>query len=163
MFKDLHQLALQTPLTLMVSAEGDLLTLTILPRQDAAKSASHGIDRSALAQPLQLTGTPEELSVEFVTLLGRYCTERASLTEQLQATEAVLKAAKEAAATKAATTVRGGKAKPASVTSKPHTQEVEFDDHGEGDDEASPASTTAPDGPAAKPEPTQATDNLSLF
>jgi PRTRC genetic system protein E len=168
MFKDLHQLALQTPLSMMVTAEGELLTLTILPGKQANTTATDGIDRTALTQPLQLTGTPDELMAEFSILLGRFGAERLSLSQQLDAAAAVIKAAREAAQTKASNAVRPkGKPTFTRTPAKPPTQQVELGE-GDGEDETEDGTADGTDAPAStatetKPAVTSATDNFSLF
>ena len=164
MFSELHHLALQTPFTMMVTAEGELLTLTVLPRKDT-RAASDDTNRAALAQPLQLTGTPDELATEFTGLLTTYRSSRTSLIEQLQVTEAVLKQAKDAAAKKATTPAATQKSTRTPVNQRPPEQQVELvasadDDTSDGDDETPdpPAGATATD-----PAPAKADDNFSLF
>ena len=161
MFSDLHQLALQTPFNLMVTAEGELLTLTVMPRKNP-KTADDDISRAALSLPLQLTGTPVELEAEFTTLLMNYRSSRASLAEQLAATDAVLKQAKDDAAAKAKTPQARPKSIRTLVNKRPGAAQVDLgvdegEETGDGDDATPTTATTST--PAADVKP----DDFSLF
>jgi PRTRC genetic system protein E len=71
-------------------------------------------DAEALAIPLVLTGTAEELDAQFVGLLQSYAEEHQSLAEQLEATRNILEAAKKDASKKAEGAIR--KSAPAKMT-----------------------------------------------
>ena len=68
-------------------------------------------DAEALAIPLVLTGTAEELDAQFVNLLRSFADEHQSLAEQLEATRNILEAAKKDASKKAEGALRKGTAK----------------------------------------------------
>lgn len=107
--------------TMTPATDGDI-TITVIPtaKKDAEK---------ALATPIQLTGSPEELDAEFAALISRTATTRKSLAEQLDATEAVLEAARKDAssnATKAVKKVNTAvkeKAAPASLISEEENED----------------------------------------
>lgn len=84
--------------TMTPATDGDI-TITVIPtaKKDAEK---------ALATPIQLTGSPEELDAEFAALISRTATTRKSLAEQLDATEAVLEAARKDASSNATKAVK---------------------------------------------------------
>ena len=94
--------------TLSSGREGTI-TVTVRPTLKDAK------DAEALAIPLVLTGSAEELDAQFVGLLQGYAEERQSLAEQLEATRNILEAAKKDASKKAEGAIRKGA--PAHVTS----------------------------------------------
>lgn len=93
--------------TLSSSREG-AITVTVRPTPKDAK------DAEALAIPLVLTGTAEELDAQFVGLLQSYAEEHQSLAEQLEATRNILEAAKKDASKKAEGAIR--KSAPAKMT-----------------------------------------------
>jgi PRTRC genetic system protein E len=84
---------------LVVGREGTI-TVTVRPTPKDAK------DAEALAIPLVLTGTAEELDAQFVGLLRSYAEEHQSLAEQLEATRNILEAAKKDASKKAEGAIR---------------------------------------------------------
>lgn len=107
LFKQLHSLAQQSGGTLMFTIVADKsgkLTVAAMPKSDQ-KDASE----SGLLTPLVLTGTPEELDLEFVQCLTEFTGQRQSLVDQLAQTNAALSAAKGKAVDKAK-----GAVKPAS-------------------------------------------------
>lgn len=116
----------------------------------------------ALSQPLVLTGTAAELDAEFVSSISSYTSTRVDLKAQLEATEAVLKAAKEESAGKAvkAITKQGNNA----VTVKPKgstSESVMDDEEGGGDDEEEGLGNGAiAPAPAATPAATLASGNI---
>jgi PRTRC genetic system protein E len=87
--------------TLSSGREG-AITVTVRPTLKDAK------DAEALAIPLVLTGSAEELDAQFVGLLQGYAEERQSLAEQLEATRNILEAAKKDASKKAEGAIRKG-------------------------------------------------------
>ena len=93
--------------TLSSGREG-AITVTVRPTPKDAK------DAEALAIPLVLTGTAEELDAQFVDLLQSYAEEHQSLAEQLEATRNILEAAKKDASKKAEGAIR--KSAPAKMT-----------------------------------------------
>ncbi|ANJ76450.1 PRTRC system protein E [Ralstonia insidiosa] len=106
LFKQLQSLAQQSGGRLMFSIVADKsgkLTVAAMPKSDQ-KDASE----SGLLTPLVLTGTPEELDLEFVRCLSEFTEQRQSLVDQLAQTSAALNVAKGKAVDKAK-----GVAKPA--------------------------------------------------
>jgi len=89
----------------IVADKSGKLTVAAMPKSDQ-KDASE----SGLLTPLVLTGTPEELDLEFVRCLTEFTGQRQSLVDQLAQSKAVLNAATEKAASKAK-----GATKPASA------------------------------------------------
>ncbi len=98
----------------------------------------------ALSQPLVITATADELDTGFVEVLEQYQKARLSLQEQLEATTAVLDAAKKSEEKKAVKALTN-KPSPA-VKEKITPKSSDNDDHGDGldehGDEAENASTT---------------------
>ena len=104
MFKELYELAKQGGVTLSVTTEGDLLRVIVMPE---------GGVNPALATPLLLVASPEELDNGFSEVVNSFTAKRTSLKESLEASLLVMDAAeKEAvkkpveATTKAATPVK---------------------------------------------------------
>lgn len=138
---------------------GAQLAVTIVPIQDGTLTvivmpSSTGNKDAALATPLSLTGTPEELDAEFATLLSSYVGARKSLIEQVEATTTVLEAAKNASQKKATDALTGKGAKSKSQPTSPVEEPA-----GEEEDEAT--DDTPPETPAA-PAPA-ATDTTNLW
>ena len=131
--------------TLVSNANGTI-TVTVIPKSNKGSENS-----AALNTPLSLTGTPEELDAEFVSILSKYTDSHKSLAEQLETTEAILEAAKKEAATKATKAVTKGKTS-GQATSEPDEEEVEEVEGGTNTGSQS-GSATATDGsaPAAGP------------
>lgn len=121
----------------ITSNADNTLTVVVMPNGEGA-----------LAQPLALTGTASELDAEFVESASTYVGARKSLAEQMEATAAVLAAAKQESATKAAKAIT--KSATAS-TVKDKTAPTKSDPDGEDDEggETPPASNEAPAAPAA--------------
>lgn len=140
MFKELFELARASgPLTMAVSADTPpgQMTVVVIPRSGDAK------DEPALATPLSLTATPEELDAEFTTVLASYQCQRQSLAEQLAATNEVLAAAREASVHKGSKAATKALAKPrGSVAAGDSTAGDEPDDD-DGGDAAQTPSTNA--------------------
>lgn len=91
MFQALFPLLQQGQVTLVLNANADG-TITAMVSQKA---------EGALATPLTLTATPDELDADFATVVGTFGQQRKSLAEQLEATNAILQAAEKASANKA--------------------------------------------------------------
>ena len=124
--------------SLVLNADGTI-TVTVLP-----KGKKEG--ENALNTPLSLTGTAEELDAEFAETLAKYNGTRLSLAEQLEATNAILEAAKQEASKKATTAVKkGSKAStPASpAASGDNDEDDENPEDSSGDSSTPPASTAA--------------------
>ena len=132
MFKELFELARASgPLTMAVSADTPpgKMTVVVIPKSGDAK------DEPALATPLSLTATPEELDAEFTTVLASYRGQRQSLAEQVAATNEVLAAAREASVqkgSKAATKALAKPNAPAATTASTTGEEPDDDDGGDG-------------------------------
>lgn len=103
-----------------INADGTV-TVTVVPKAKEGQEAS-------LSTPLSLTATLEELDAEFASVILSYVTKRTSLSEQLEATQTILDAAKQDAAKKVAES-KGKKSLPA-----PSVNSVSGDD-GDGDDD----------------------------
>ena len=132
MFKELFELARASgPLTMAVSADtpSGKMTVVVIPKPGDAK------DEPALATPLSLTATPEELDAEFTTVPASYRGQRQSLAEQVAATNEVLAAAREASVqkgNKAATRALVKPNAPATTTAPTTGDEPDDDDGGAG-------------------------------
>jgi PRTRC genetic system protein E len=147
MFVPLQQLLSQSPsLSLSITGQGNNLTVVVMPKPTAGDSA-------ALAQPLRLTGTAEELDAGFVEALTQFSTARLSVVEQVEATKAVLEAGRKESAAKASSAIR--KAGKPSTASAP-APSSDDDDLGE-----SATSSTSNDGaPAATADVGQSAINI---
>lgn len=63
---------------------------------------------TALAQPLALVATPQELDAEFVTVLNKYAVDRLSLQQQVEVTATIIADAKKEELGKAAKAIKAG-------------------------------------------------------
>ena len=91
MFQSLQSLLAGGTLALSLTGNPDgTITVLVVPKGEGA-----------LAQPLALTATAAELDAQFAECVSSYVTARKSLTEQMEATAAVLAAAKQESAGKA--------------------------------------------------------------
>jgi len=161
MFKELFPMAAKGPFSLLLSADesSGLMTVVVVP-----KTSDSGRDVPALAMPLKLTATAEELEAGFVQALASYATRRTSLDEQVAATNEVLDAARAASVKKGAEAVTkaGAKAAPrASARPVAGAGNAEHDDDGDGsavEEASTPASgdtetkATTPVGGAGVPD-----------
>lgn len=162
MFKELFPMAAKGAFSLLLSAdEGNgLMTVMVVP-----KTTDGGKDVPALAMPLKLTATPEELDAGFVQALTSYSTARTSLDEQVAATNEVLEAAKAASVKKGAEAVTraGAKAAPkASAKSASSSGGAEDDGEGGGNDDEAPAAEPG-GGEAKQAAPVAGTGLPDLF
>lgn len=135
MFKELFELARASgPLTMAVSADTPpgQMTVVVIPRSGDAK------DEPALATPLSLTATPEELDADFTTVLASYRGQRQSLAEQVAATNEVLAAAREASVQKGSKAATKALAKP-KPSSSAATASMAGDERDEDDDDGGDA------------------------
>ena len=91
MFQSLKSLLAGGNLTLSLTGNADdTITVLVVPKGEGA-----------LAQPLVLTATAAELDNQFADCISSYASSRKSLAEQMEATAAVIAAAKQESATKA--------------------------------------------------------------
>jgi PRTRC genetic system protein E len=150
MFKELFPMAAKGPFSLLLSADegSGLMTVVVVP-----KTSDSGKDVPALAMPLKLTATAEELDAGFVQALASYATRRTSLDEQVAATNEVLDAARAASVKKGAEAVSKAGAKSAPRTAARPVGDAEHDDDdGEVsavDDASTPAQAPVANGPKA--------------
>ena len=128
MFKELFPLAAKGSFSLLLSADegSGLMTVVVVP-----KHSDGGKDVPALAMPLKLTAAPEELDAGFTQAVLSYSTHRASLDEQVAATNEVIEAAKAAAVKKGADAVTKAGTKPAQRGTAPKA--AADDDHADGE------------------------------
>jgi len=139
MFQALAQLlSSSSHVDLLVSGNGDEMTVTVIPKVTDAKAA-------ALKTPLSLTGTPAELDEGFALALTTYSTARKSLADQVAQTAAILDAAKKQEAAKAVKNAPKA-AKPAAVSIDDLSEE-----EGEGDDQTESSCEATSD--TSKPDP----------
>lgn len=111
MFKKLMELAQQGDFTLAVRAvPNDKTLLTVI----VAPLAKEGQD-PALSQPFRMTGTVDELEANFASTMDRFIGAREALTEQLDATLAILEEAKKNSAKKATDALHGKARKAAAA------------------------------------------------
>jgi PRTRC genetic system protein E len=132
MFKELFPLAAKGSFSLLLSADeaSGLMTVVVVP-----KHSDGGKDVPALAMPLKLTAAPDELDAGFTQAVLSYSTHRASLDEQVAATNEVIEVAKAAAVKKGAEAVTkaGAKTQRAAAPKAATGDDDADDDHG-GDD-----------------------------
>lgn len=110
MFEELYAMALDTPLTMVLSADEKTgrLTIHVIPKP------TDNNKEPLLGKPLSLTATPAEFDEGFVAALKKFRGNRQSLAEQVEATCNVLEAAKAAQSKKAGNAVSNA-ARPAAT------------------------------------------------
>lgn len=148
MFKELFELARASgPLTMALSADmpPGQMTVVVIPKSGDAK------DEPALATPLSLTATPEELDAEFTTVLASYKGQRQSLAEQVAATNEVLAAAREASVQKGSKAATKALAKPKSSSSSASASTAADESDEDDDDRGDAAQTPSADARSATP------------
>lgn len=106
----------------------------------------------ALAAPIALAATPQELDSEFVSVMAGYAVERTSLQEQLAVTATLIAAAKQDAAAKGTKALQG-KAAPALSAQAASAGVGDDDEAGNGGDvldgeDLIPPAASAPAAPA---------------
>lgn len=107
----------------------------------------------ALAVPLALVATPQELDAEFVSTLMQYASERTSLQQQVEVTTTIIAQAKASEVGKATKAIKAGPKQP-NTTGDDSASDAD-DNH--GDDDAGGANGILDDAPAsttAAPAPT---------
>jgi len=116
LFSDLSPLVNScSSITIAIAAGSDgTVNVTVIPKAKYGQNA-------VLSTPLSLTGTLAELDAEFAQLVMGFTSKRATLAEQLEATNVILEAAKQDAA-KSAT-----RKKP-SKTAKDESEQSNGDD-----------------------------------
>ena len=140
MFQSLQRLLAGGTLAFSLTGNTDgTLTVLVVPKGEGA-----------LAQPLALTATAAELDAQFAECVSSYVSSRKSLAEQMEATTAVLAAAKQQSSTKAVKAIT--KSAEAS-TVKDKAAPTNSDPNGEDDESEAiaPAPDVAPAAPAAGP------------
>lgn len=145
-FTSLQSLLTGGALSLTLTGNADnTITVLVVPKGEGA-----------LAQPLMLTASAEELDEKFVECLSSYSAERKSLAEQMESTAAVLAAAKSESAGKAVKAL--SKASAAStVKDKAIPGSSDEDDEENTGEDTPPPASASPSG-----EPAVAPDNLFL-
>jgi PRTRC genetic system protein E len=103
MFKQMQKfLSTCTAVTIILAeGKGEAISVTVIP-----KPKQTGDGAQALSTPLHLEGTPAELDEQFADLLTKYQEARQSLVDQMEATTAVLAAAKAEQAKKSTNAVK---------------------------------------------------------
>lgn len=148
----------QIKLTIGLGKDG-IMKVVVMP-------ASTKGDALALSQPFAIAATPEELDAGFNEALNKYCSVRVELEQQIEATTAIISAAKDAQSKKAVKSLKGS-ATPAASGDSDAGDESD-DDSGNDDDAAGDGVSEAP----PKPKPTAVkpaekapagTDLLALF
>lgn len=114
MFKELYPLIRRTTLHILLSTEGDLLRVNITPK------AIEG-ENPALATPISLLATPEELDAELSTILAGYTDAHMDLRASLEIAKTAMTEGKPAAkpAEKAKPEKPKGKGKVPTEPAKP--------------------------------------------
>lgn len=111
MFKELHPLIRRTTLHILITAEGDLLRVNITPK------ATDG-ENPALATPISLLATPEELDAELATILAGYTDAHMDLRASLNNAVAQIEEGKQGAGKKTESKPAAAK-KPAKAKADP--------------------------------------------
>lgn len=155
MFGTLKTLLESSAVTLMLTSDGDKITVTVIPKPKDEKA------EASLKTPLVISGTADELDEGFAEVLAGYVSSHKSLAEQLAETQAILDQAKKDSAAKAV------KSAPKAANPKAVTLD-ELDDEEDGEaceqPEVTPASSAKPEtATKAKPEVTSALDLASLL
>lgn len=96
---------------ILAEGKGDTISVTVIP-----KPKQTGDGAQALSTPLHLEGTPAELDEQFANLLTNYQEARNSLVEQMEATTAILAAAKAEQAKKSTSAVKNSASSPKTKT-----------------------------------------------
>jgi PRTRC genetic system protein E len=157
MFETLKQFLERNTATLMLTAEGDRITVTVIPKP---KSDS---DCAALRTPLVITGTAEELDEGFASVLSGYVSAHKSLADQLAETQAVLDSAKKESAAKAVkTAVKSAPKAAVSLDELADEGDAEGDEE-VGEVESKPAAVQQPVAVKPKAEVSSALDLASLL
>jgi PRTRC genetic system protein E len=114
MFEELYALAVESTLTMQMSADEKTgrMTIHVIPKPKKET------DEAALSRPLSLTALPAEFDAGFVTALKDFRQARQSLAEQAEATLEVLAAAKNTQTKKAGDAVAKA-TRPAPSTAQP--------------------------------------------
>lgn len=132
MFLKLHTLVKSVEkLNITISAGADgMMKVCVVPCIGAGKEA-------ALAQPLVLRATPEELDAGFVDAINQYQSARTSLADQVAATTVIIDSAKAIQESKAVKAVKGKSVNPTpkANVNKPVGDDGEDDDEGNNDDD----------------------------
>lgn len=147
MFKELFPMAAKGAFSLLLSGDeaNGLMTVVVVP-----KTTDNGKEVPALAVPLKLTATPEELDSGFVQALASYATARTSLDEQVAATNEVLEAAKAASVKKGADALSKAGAKAAPKGTHKATMAGGERDDGDDDGDASGGGEDAQPAPSGE-------------
>lgn len=146
-----HLLAGNAAITLLITGSAEAMTVTLMP-----KPVKTGDGREALATPMVLTGTADELDAGFCDLVEKFANKRKTLAEQFEATDAVLEAAKKASTEKAAKAVT----KTAKTIAKPS---VAAADPSDDDDEAGSETGNANGAEKSVPQDSSLTPSSNLF
>lgn len=164
-FQKLADLAAESTKGIMLlvttSTEGQL-SVSVLPQ------GTFDANKTALANPLQLVGTPAELDAEFANAIDQFTNARKSLSEQLADSLAILEAAKKVSADKAKTAlatkkpVLNVKPKASSTTSSSTADDDDTDADDTGQDNASDETVDVAPGKAVVPAPKQDAFALDL-
>lgn len=134
MFQLLHSLVAGTSLSLSLTGNKDgTMTVVVAPKGDGP-----------LAQPLVLTATAAELDAEFHEVVSSYVNARKGLAEQIEATTAVIDAAKKQSAAQAVSAITKSPA-----AGEPAKREAsESSDQDDEDDDADSTGTPAAPAPS---------------
>jgi PRTRC genetic system protein E len=76
---------------ILANGTDDTVNVTVIPKVKDGQNA-------VLSTPLALSGTLEDMDAEFAQIVSSYTAKRTSLSEQLEATQTILEAAKDDAA-----------------------------------------------------------------
>ena len=148
MFQLLQSLVAGTSLSLSLTGNKDgTITVIVAPKGDGP-----------LAQPLVLTATAAELDAEFSDVVASYVSARKSLAEQVEATTAVIEAAKKQSAEQAVSAITKKSSSSGTTTTAATPESSDLDDDDDDEDADSSGSKAAPATPAASTD--SLVDNL---
>ena len=139
MFQLLQSLVAGSSLSLSLTGnKDDTITVIVAPKGDGP-----------LAQPLVLTATAADLDAEFHSVVSSYVNARKGLAEQIEATTAVIEAAKKQSAAQAVSAITKKPSSPGKATTAATPESSDLDDEDEDADADSSGSKAAPATPAA--------------
>lgn len=95
-------------ISLFVTAEGEVMTVTVIPKPKCESEA-------ALKTPLNLVGSAADLEAGFVEAIGTYAQAHTSLADQVAQTAKLLESAKTQSAAKAVKQAVKAEPKPVSI------------------------------------------------
>lgn len=126
-------------ISLFVTAEGEVMTVTVIPKPKCESEA-------ALKTPLNLVGSAADLEAGFVEAIGTYAQAHTSLADQVAQTAKLLESAKTQSAAKAVKQAVKAEPKPVSIDDLTPDEGPQDEKSDDSDEEQEPVKA-----PAAQP------------